>query len=156
MMQDSSGGHGYLAGPGTIFECLCGTGSSCYQCVLFFQIGSNDYGALLGDSPLCAHSCFSEHIGMIDGDVYKVCLSSQFSGRHISVCRAWAKVASWLSCATPMDHLTRKTGLECVCCLLHERWPTLRPFSTALSGVLHLLLCVHTPSLLCSIYCPPD
>lgn len=140
MMQDSSGGHGYLAGPGTIFECLCGTGLFLLPvCLIFSKQALMITEPCGGDSPLCAHSCFSEYIGMVDGDVFKICLS-QFSGRYISVCRAWGKVASWLSCTTPMDHLTRKMGLECVCCLLHERWPTLRPFSAALSGVLHLLL----------------
>lgn len=140
MMQDSSGGHGYLAGPGTIFEGLCGTGFFLLPvCLVFSKQAVMIMEPCWGDSPLCAHSCFSEHIGMIDGDVYKICLSSQFSGRHISVCRAWGKVASWLSYATPMDDLTRKTGLECVCCSCMSAGP-LRPSSTALSGVLHLLL----------------
>lgn len=50
----------------------------------FFKAGTIDYGDLLcGDSPLSAHSCFPKYIGMIDGDVYKICLPFQFLGRYI-------------------------------------------------------------------------
>lgn len=121
-----------------IWMSLWDWGSSCYPvCLVFSKQALTITERCWGDSPLCAHSCFPEYIGMRYGEVCKICLSSQFSEGTFQFVEPGARSRAGWAVLAPMDHLTRKTGLECVCCLLRERWPTLRLFPTALSGVLH-------------------
>lgn len=88
------GGQGSRTGPGPTFNCLCGTGILVTHVSRFLKAGTNDYRALrCGDSPLCSSSCFPKDIGIVGGDVYRLALP-YFSGRYISVCRAWAEGCS--------------------------------------------------------------
>lgn len=69
-------------------------------------------------TPAFAHSCFPKYIGIVDGDVYRICLTFQFSGRYTAVCRAWGEDSSWLElCWLPFTHQTRETGVWPVCLL---------------------------------------
>lgn len=108
MISGAWGGQGSRTGPGTTFDCLCGTGILVTHVSRFLKAGTNDYGALrCGDSPLSSSSCFPKDIGIVGGDVYKADLP-YFSGRYISVCRAWAEGCS---CSElPFTHL-RETGV---------------------------------------------
>lgn len=108
MISGAWGGQGSRTGPGTTFDSLCGTGILVPHVSRFLRAGTNDHGALrCGDSPLCSSSCFPKDIGIVDGHVYRSGLP-YFSGRSISVCRAWAEGCS---CSElPFTHL-RETGV---------------------------------------------